>query len=82
MGELQRGELDGGGGRAGWGRNDHPRWPLRRGPVGRDGVGRTLKVGADTTLVLRSTNGQGELDGDNTRRVLEVNGESGPASCR
>jgi len=36
MGELQRGELDGRGGRAGVGprRRVHPRWPLRRGPVG------------------------------------------------
>ena len=45
-------------------------------------VGRTLKVGTDTTLVLRSTNGQGELNAGDTRRVLEVNGVYGPASLQ
>ena len=34
----------------------------------------TLKVGPHTTLVLKSTNGQGELNGGGVRRVLDVRG--------
>ena len=34
----------------------------------------TLKVGPGTTLVLKSTNGEGELNGGGARRVLEVEG--------
>ena len=48
--------------------------------LGRIIVEATLKVGPFTTLVLKSTTGRGELNGDGARRVLEV--EGGGASAR
>ena len=39
----------------------------------------TLKVGAGTTLLLKSTTGRGELNGGGARRVLEVEGNGASA---
>ena len=47
--------------------------------LGRILVEATLKVGPFTTLVLKSTNGRGELNGDGARRVLEVEGKNASA---